>query len=84
MNSILLSFLCGSAFIGGAAMVAVMVNLYVSRKNGSEARAREAFNDRLMEYWRRHSDSEAVMLIRLGEIRDAIFDRVEAIKNRRK
>lgn len=45
MNPILLSFLCGAAFIGGGAATVVLVAIAVSMKDGKG-------RDELYGYWR--------------------------------
>lgn len=64
MNQILLSFLCGAAFIGGAAVTVCMVALAVSLKEKSG-------REKLYGYWQSSIDNHKLQLSVLGRIAEA-------------
>jgi hypothetical protein len=69
MNSIILSFLCGAAFIGGAVamtVLVIMVKSAASKKNREEIHA----------YWRNSLEKHATQL--------AILERIAAVMEKRK
>lgn len=71
MDQILLSFLCGSAFIGGAAAVTYLVCIAINRSKNSK------FNEELLEYWRKSNESH----LRQIDALEKIAKNLEAKKN---
>jgi hypothetical protein len=61
MNPILLSFLCGAAFIGGAAATIVCVSIAVSMKD-------KKGRDELYGYWRDSISKHAIQIAILERI----------------
>ena len=61
MNQILLSFLCGAAFIGGAVAMTVLV---IMVKSASSKKDR----DELMGYWRSSIEKHAAQILVLERI----------------
>lgn len=68
MNQILLSFLCGCAFIGGAAMSVVMVSLFNTMKSKSD-------RAELVGYWKQANESQKVQV--------EILERIAACNERK-
>ena len=65
MNQILLSALCGAAFIGGAVAVVIMVSWVLTMKD------RNKYNEKLMAYWEQSTQShrdQIKMLERIAEV----------------
>lgn len=69
MSPILLSFLCGAAFIGGAVAVTVLVCLADTIKTRKD-------RDELFGYWRDLSEKHATQ--------NAILERIAAVMERQK
>ena len=69
MNSILLSFLCGAAFIGGAVAMTVLV---IMVKSASSKKDR----DELMGYWGSSIEKHATQI--------AVLERIAAVMEKRK
>ena len=65
MNPILLSFLCGAAFIGGAAVVVIMVAMAVSLKE-------KEYRNSLLGYWREANSNQISQIAALKRIADAL------------
>ena len=70
MNTILLSFLCGAAFIGGAAAAIIIAALFWQMKD-TKGRAE------VREFWRQSIEKQHEQVHMLGDI-------CEAIRNLRK
>lgn len=69
MNSILLSFLCGAAFIGGAVAMTVLVILVNGVKTKKD-------RDELFGYWRESISKHAAQI--------AVLERIAVIMEKRK
>jgi len=65
MNPILLSFLCGAAFIGGAAATTILVVLAVTLRNSKGQKE-------LLEYWRSSIEKHGMQIARLERIAVAV------------
>lgn len=69
MNTILLSFLCGAAFIGGAVAMTVLVILVNGVKTNKD-------RDELFGYWRSSIEKHAIQI--------AVLERIAAVMEKRK
>jgi len=69
MNTILLSFLCGAAFIGGAVAMTVLVIMVKSESSKKD-------RDEIHAYWRGSLEKHATQL--------AILERIAAVMEKRK
>ena len=69
MNTILLSFLCGAAFIGGAVAMTVLVILVNGFKTKKD-------RDELFGYWRSSNEKHSTQI--------AVLERIAAVMEKRK
>lgn len=74
MNPILLCFLCGAAFIGGAVVVVVFVTMTVTFKNKED-------REKLHGYWVQSLKNHAFQLDAIGRIADCMEkDRLDKLR----
>ena len=76
MNTILLSFLCGAAFIGGAAAVVCMVALAVSMKD-------KQWKDELRGYWKKANEIQTDQVAVINRISTGINDIAASLESKR-